>query len=195
MPSLDSFSISIDEKMDCSALHDFLLSHSHQLKDLEIRLERGFSDLETPAGHWFQLPCFHVKLPGLRNLSLDGYPLGYPLDPAAAVDYVLQYNAELTTLRLTVGCFSFAKVNDLINGLAVGSKLRKLHICTVYLTPCLLRFLSSTLPDLQDLTIDFNSILPREGSEISLDAEATAEEVSFSTFRVVPEILYYFFLW
>jgi hypothetical protein len=193
MPFLDSFSISIDDKTDCSAFHDFLSSHSHQLKNLDIRLEQGFSDHKTPGGHLFQLPCFHVELPGLQNLSLDGYLSFYPPHPAAAVDYLLRYNAELTTLRATVGCFSFGEVNDLINGFAVGSKLRKLHIFTIYLSPDLLRFLSSTLPDLQDLTIKFNSILPHEGSEISLDAEATAEEVSLNPFRVVPAILYYFF--
>ncbi|EDR02109.1 uncharacterized protein LACBIDRAFT_310018 [Laccaria bicolor S238N-H82] len=173
MPSLDSFSISIDEKTDCSALHDFLSLHQHQLRNLAIRLEQGFSDLTTPSSHWFQPPCFHVELPGLRNLSLDGCV--YPLHPAAAVDYVLRYNAELTTLRLTAGTFSFAEVNDLINGFVVRSKLRKLHIFTIYLSPDLLRFLSTTLPNLQDLTIMFHSILPQEGSEISLNAEATAD--------------------
>jgi len=193
MPSLDSFSISIGGKTDCSALHDFLLSHSRQLKNLEIRLGQGFSDLKTPAGHWFQHPCFHVELPGLRKLSLDGHLSVYPLYLAAAVDYVLRYNAELTTLRLTAGCFSFAKVKDLINGFAVGSKLRNLHISTVNLSPDLLRFLSTALPDLQVLTIIFSSILPRKGSEISLDAEAEVEEVSLNPFRVVPAILYYFF--
>ena len=182
MPSLNSFSVSIDEKTDCSALHDFLSSHSRQLKKLEIWLEQGFSDLKTPAGHWFQLPCFHVELPGLQNLSLDGYLSVYTLGRAAVVDYVLRYNAELTTLRLTVGCFSFSEVNHLINGFAMCSKLRKLHIFTTYLSPDLLRSLSTRLPDLQDLTIKFNFILPREGSEISLGAEAKVEEVSLNTF-------------
>jgi len=194
MPSLDSFSISIGGKTDCSALHDFLLSHSHQLKNLEIRLGKGFSDLKPPEDQWFQHPCFHVELPGLRNLSLDGYISVYYLYPAAAVDYVLRYNAELTTLRLTAGCFSFAEVKDLINGFAVGSKLRKLHISTAKLSPDLLRFLSTTLPDLQVLAIKFGSILPREGSETSLDAEAKAEAVSLNPFRVLPAILYYFSL-
>ena len=192
MPSLNSFSISIDEKTDCSALHDFLSLHSHQLKNLEIRLEQGFSDLQTPAGHWFQPPCFHVELPGLRSLSVDGSI--YPLHPAAAVDYVLRYSAELTTLRLTAGSFSFAEVNDLINGFAAGSKLRKLHIFTIYLSPDLLQFLSTTLPDLQDLTIQFHAVSPQEGSEFSLNAEATVEAVSLNPFRVMPAILYYFSL-
>ncbi|KIJ99745.1 hypothetical protein K443DRAFT_123083, partial [Laccaria amethystina LaAM-08-1] len=152
----------------------FLSSHSRQLKKLGIWLDQGFSDHKTPAGHWFQLPCFHVELPGLQNLSLNGYLPAYLPNPAAA-DYVLRYNDELTTLRLTVARFSFSEVNDLFNGFAAESKLRKLHISTVHLSPDLLRFLSTALPDLQYVTITFNSLLPPEGSEISLDAEANAE--------------------
>ena len=191
LPSLDSFSISIDMTTDCSALHNFLSSHSRQLKNLELQLNNRFPYLKTPAGYWLQLPCFHVELPGLRNLSVDGDI--FPLPPAVAVDYILRYNAELTTLQFTAGSFSFAEVNDLINGFAVGSKLRKLHICTNYLSPDLLRFLSTTLPDLQDLTIEYDYLLPQEGSEIYLCDEALAEEVSLNTFRVVRATLHYFF--
>ncbi|EDR02108.1 uncharacterized protein LACBIDRAFT_332658 [Laccaria bicolor S238N-H82] len=177
LPSLDSFSISIDKTTDCSALHDFLSSHSRQLKNLEIWLEQGSPYLKIPAGYWYQFPCFHVELPGLRSLSLDASCSVHYFETAAAVDYVLR-NAELATLRFTARCRSFAD-NDLFNGkFAVGSNLRKLHIFTNYLNPDLLRFLSTTLPDLQDLTVKYHYLLPQGMSEIYLRGELVAEEDS-----------------
>jgi hypothetical protein len=118
----------------------------------------GLFQPQNPSRLLVSLPCFHVELPGLQNLSLDGYLPAYLPNPATAVDYVLQYNAELTILRLTVARFSFAEVNDLFNGFAAESKLRKLHISKVNFSPDLLRFLSTGLPDLRDLTITFGSL-------------------------------------
>ena len=171
IPMLDSFKFYQYEQIDTTGLRLFLSTHSRTLKTLDLQFHSYNSDF--PHENWF---IIRVTLPKLQSLAVKFWSSSdYHLQ--GALDIVVQYRRTLVSLDVTLAPHSYDQIYGLATQFSTQGRLRKLGLTAKTLIPQLLILLSSKLPFLEHLTLEFYGLAAQEGQVRGNYAEEA--EVSF----------------
>lgn len=172
IPLLDSFKFYQYEQIDTVAFQLFLSAHSRTLKTLDLRLHTYNSDI--PHENWF---IIRITLPKLQSLAVKFWSRSdYHLQ--GAMDHVVQYSHTLVSLDVTMAPYSYNQIHGLATQFSAQGLLRKLGLTTKTLIPKLLILLSSKLPFLENLTLEFYGLAAQEGP-VTVVVGHYAEEMKF----------------
>ncbi|EDR02092.1 uncharacterized protein LACBIDRAFT_332622 [Laccaria bicolor S238N-H82] len=181
IPLLDSFKFYQYEQIDTVAFQLFLSAHSRTLKTLDLRLHTYNSDI--PHENWF---IIRITLPKLQSLAVKFWSRSdYHLQ--GAMDHVVQYSHTLVSLDVTMAPYSYNQIHGLATQFSAQGLLRKLGLTTKTLIPKLLILLSSKLPFLENLTLEFYGLAAQEGP-VTVVVGHYAEEMKV-VFVLIPRCI------
>ncbi|TFK33986.1 hypothetical protein BDQ12DRAFT_657405 [Crucibulum laeve] len=187
MPRLTKFSVSqlfvSMDQTDTAGLARFLDMHGRNLRDLNVQF---YTKKATPAKfpeqtEWFAQPFYSVVLPRIEALSLG--LLDFPAwSLHGTTSYISQFRDTLSSLSIKNIKLSYEEVESLITVVAPTPNVKMRHLTLVlrHISPQLFNILSLKLPDLEELSLKFDKIIPREGIPVSSADRAPAfcEEIA-----------------
>ncbi|KAF9458158.1 hypothetical protein BDZ94DRAFT_143841 [Collybia nuda] len=144
----------------CTAgLQHALELHTDSLQDLNLNFTvvKHYSFAPPPA-QWFQQKFLRVPLPNLQSLELGMTDLVVDADRTAG--YLKQYKNTIKTLVLQSQPFSLHEVDVIVSLFTKTDSLRTLNISVIEFCPALLDLLSTKLPSLRRLEVEFDYFSP-----------------------------------